>query len=76
MTAGGYRLTATTGGALTGRGGSMVIIDDPMKAGDANSEATRNSVNAWYDQTLQSRLDKQEDRCNRDRHAAGCTSTI
>ncbi|MBO6718884.1 MAG: phage terminase large subunit [Rhizobiaceae bacterium] len=56
-TAGGYRLTATVGGALTGRGGSIVIIDDAMKAADAQSEVARHNVNSWFDETLLSRLD-------------------
>lgn len=56
-TEGGYRLTATVGGALTGRGGSIVIIDDPLKAADAQSEAERTKVNRWFDETLLSRLD-------------------
>lgn len=56
-TMGGYRLTATVGGALTGRGGSIIIIDDAMKAIDAQSEVARNGVNAWFDQTVLSRLD-------------------
>lgn len=56
-TRGGYRLTATVGGALTGRGGSIVIIDDAMKASDAQSEAARRTVNTWFDETLLSRLD-------------------
>lgn len=56
-TRGGYRLTATVGGALTGRGGSIVIIDDAMKASDAASEVARNNVNSWFDETLLSRLD-------------------
>ncbi len=30
-----------TGGALTGRGGDFIIIDDPMKAADAHSEVAR-----------------------------------
>lgn len=54
---GGYRLTATVGGALTGRGGSIVIIDDPLEASDAQSEAGRTNVNQWFDETLLSRLD-------------------
>ncbi len=57
LSAGGFRLTATVGGALTGRGGSIVIIDDPMKAADAMSEAARTKVNTWFDETLLSRLD-------------------
>ena len=58
----GYRFATTVGGALTGRGGSLIIIDDPMKAADANSQTTRKKVNQWFDQTLQTRLDnKKED---------------
>src|SRR5215207_9086088 len=34
-TSGGFRLTTTVGGSLTGRGGSIIIIDDPIKASDA-----------------------------------------
>lgn len=57
---GGYRLTTTIGGSLTGRGGSIFIIDDPMKAGDAQSAAMRAKTNAWYDETLLSRLDHKK----------------
>ncbi|MFG1303934.1 phage terminase large subunit [Xanthobacter autotrophicus] len=53
----GFRLTATVGGALTGRGGSIIIIDDAMKADDARSDLLRASVNNWFDETLLSRLD-------------------
>lgn len=53
----GYRLTTTIGGSLTGRGGSVVIIDDPLKASDANSEVARKKANAWFEETLLSRLD-------------------
>ena len=56
-TAGGGRLTTTIGGPLTGRGGSLVIVDDPMKAVDANSEAARQSVITWFNETLMTRLD-------------------
>ncbi|HZH27419.1 MAG TPA: phage terminase large subunit [Azospirillaceae bacterium] len=61
-TRGGFRLSTSTGGTLTGRGGNFIILDDPMKAADALSEANRKSTNAWYDNTLYSRLDnKAED---------------
>lgn len=60
-TRGGYRLSTTVGGSLTGRGGSIIIIDDPMKAADASSEAARNRVKTWFDETLLSRLDDKKD---------------
>lgn len=57
----GYRITTTVGGSLTGRGGSIIIIDDPMKAADANSEASRKKINTWFDETLLTRLDNKKD---------------
>ena len=35
---GGSRLATSVGGTVTGRGGSLIIIDDPMKSQDAMSE--------------------------------------
>ena len=55
-TRGGYRLSTSVGGTLTGRGGNLVIIDDPIKSGDANSEAVRQSVSQWYSGTVISRF--------------------
>ncbi len=55
-TAGGGRYSISVGGPLTGRGGDIIIIDDPLKADDAHSETRRTSVNTWYRETLASRL--------------------
>jgi predicted phage terminase large subunit-like protein len=60
-TSGGYRLSTSVGGVLTGRGADIIIIDDPLKADDALSDSRRRSVNDWYDNTLRSRLNSQED---------------
>jgi len=61
-TRGGYRYSASVGGALTGRGGSLIICDDLLKPADALSDARRQAVNDWFDNTLYSRLDnKAED---------------
>ncbi|MBY0558562.1 phage terminase large subunit [Hyphomicrobium sp.] len=49
------------GGTLTGRGGNFIIIDDPIKPQDAQSEPRRHSVKQWYDSTLYSRLDNKKD---------------
>jgi predicted phage terminase large subunit-like protein len=59
-TEGGYRLSTSVGGVLTGRGADLIVVDDPMKADDALSEPQRKSVNAWYDNTLRSRLNRQD----------------
>jgi hypothetical protein len=41
----GFRLATSIGGTLTGRGGNFIIIDDPIKPGDANSEVQIKKVN-------------------------------
>ncbi len=58
-TEGGYRLSTSIGGVVTGRGADIIIVDDPLKADDALSDARRSSVNEWYDNTLRSRLNNQ-----------------
>jgi predicted phage terminase large subunit-like protein len=60
-TAGGFRLATSVGGVLTGRGGNYIIIDDPMKPDDADSESKRLAVNNWFDGTLYSRLNSKID---------------
>jgi Uncharacterized protein conserved in bacteria len=50
-TAGGNRFSTSVGGVLTGRGADIIIIDDPLKADDALSEARRRAVNEWFDNT-------------------------
>jgi predicted phage terminase large subunit-like protein len=55
----GYRYATSVGGTLTGRGGNLIIIDDPLKPEDAMSEAKREAVNAWYSRTLLSRLNNK-----------------
>lgn len=59
-TRGGFRLATSTGGALTGRGGDVIIVDDPLKADDAYSETRRNNAVAWTRTTLFSRLDDKK----------------
>jgi hypothetical protein len=53
----GFRLATSTGGTLTGRGGNILIIDDPLKPADAQSEVRRQDCLQWYTNTLLSRLD-------------------
>lgn len=53
---GGSRISAGFGGTLTGRGGDIKIIDDPMKADEAESEVKRQAVLRRYDGTLKSRI--------------------
>ena len=53
----GKRIATSIDGTLTGLGGNLIIIDDPLKLGDAMSEAVRNRVIEWYRSTLLSRAD-------------------
>ena len=57
LTARGFRLATSVGGTLTGRGGDLIVIDDPLKPDDAHSETKRNTANEWFKNTLLSRLD-------------------
>jgi hypothetical protein len=59
-TKGGGRFAVPVGGSFTGRGADVIIIDDPMKADDAQSEKARRTVNDWYATTLLSRLDDKK----------------
>lgn len=52
----GYRISVGVGGGATGEGGDFIITDDPLKAQDANSDAVRNGVNFWWDNTMSTRL--------------------
>jgi predicted phage terminase large subunit-like protein len=60
-TMGGFRLTTSVGGTLTGRGGSYIVIDDPLKGTDAASEAARKNVWEWFGNTVASRLDNKSE---------------
>jgi predicted phage terminase large subunit-like protein len=53
----GYRLATSVGGTLTGRGGDVLIIDDPIKANDANSEVALTGAIDWFRNTALSRMD-------------------
>jgi predicted phage terminase large subunit-like protein len=59
-TAGGGRLATSVGGTLTGRGGDIIIIDDPIKPDEAMSDTTRDAVNDWFHTTLASRLNDKK----------------
>jgi predicted phage terminase large subunit-like protein len=57
LTARGFRLATSVGGTLTGRGGDIIVIDDPLKPDDAMSATRRTAANQWFTNTLLSRLD-------------------
>lgn len=55
--AGGFRFTTSVGGSLTGRGGDLIVIDDPLNASEATSKASRDRANDWFKTSVLSRLD-------------------
>jgi predicted phage terminase large subunit-like protein len=55
----GERIATSIGGTLTGRGGAIVIIDDPLKADEAHSQSARDAVYTWYTNSLLMRFDDQ-----------------
>jgi hypothetical protein len=59
-TKGGGRIAVSVGGSITGRGGDCIVVDDPIKATDAQSDKVRHAVNRWYTENLPSRLDNKQ----------------
>ena len=57
----GFRLATSIDGTLTGRGGDIIVIDDPLKPIDALSDSKRERVNDWFNNTLLSRLDNMRE---------------
>ncbi|MGO9449996.1 MAG: phage terminase large subunit [Candidatus Binataceae bacterium] len=57
-TAGGAYFALGAGGAITGRGADLLLIDDPIKnRDDANSPAFRRSLQGWYESVAYPRLE-------------------
>jgi predicted phage terminase large subunit-like protein len=54
----GGMITAGVGGAITGRGADVLIIDDPVKnSQEANSRILRERTWEWYQSTARTRLE-------------------
>jgi predicted phage terminase large subunit-like protein len=56
----GFRLAISVDGALTGRGGDIILIDDPIAALAARSQKSREHVVDWFFNTALSRLDDKQ----------------
>lgn len=52
----GYRMVGSPDGGVTGEGGDLVISDDPLNVRDGDSEAKREGTNAWWFESMASRL--------------------
>ena len=58
--AGGSRRATSIEAGVTGHGGSIILIDDPLDASDANSPVAREKVIKVYKESLIQRLDNKE----------------
>lgn len=52
----GFRLATSVGGAATGEGGDILIVDDPLSPSQAASQQMRSFANSWFDHTFSTRL--------------------
>jgi len=59
-TRGGWRQVASTGSALVGHRGDVVIVDDPHSTQSAESDQRREEVRYWFAETLPTRLNDLE----------------
>lgn len=56
----GYRIATSVGGGGTGEGGDVIIIDDPHKADEVESDLQRQTVLDWHDGTISTRFNDPE----------------
>ena len=70
LTERGFRLATSVGGTLTGRGGDIIIIDDPLKPDDALSETKRSARKSMVYQHVAFAARRQAHGRHRRRHAA------
>jgi len=56
----GYRIATSVGGVGTGEGGDVILIDDPHKTDEAESDLERQTVLDWHDGTISTRFNEPE----------------
>lgn len=59
-TAQGYRIATSVGGVGTGEGGDVIIIDDPHKTDEIESDTERQAVLDWHDGTISTRFNEPD----------------
>jgi predicted phage terminase large subunit-like protein len=52
----GYRIATSVGGSATGEGGDIIVVDDPHKMKEVESDLIREGVLDWWDETMSTRL--------------------
>ncbi|MFZ4124954.1 MAG: hypothetical protein ACOYJ2_02630 [Rickettsiales bacterium] len=56
----GHRIATSVGGAATGEGGNILIVDDPLNPLQAQQRSMREAANQWFDHTFTTRLDDKK----------------
>lgn len=51
----GYRIATSVGGAATGEGGDVLVVDDPHNVQEAESDVIREGVLTWWDEVMATR---------------------
>jgi len=57
-TEGGWRIATSVNGLGTGEHPDRIIIDDPISADQARSDAERKAANDWFDRTISTRVSR------------------
>ncbi|MBI1904531.1 MAG: phage terminase large subunit, partial [Planctomycetia bacterium] len=60
----GFRLASSTGGVGTGEGGDFIVADDPHNVVDSESDAEREAVLHWWDQSMSTRGNDPKTVCH------------
>lgn len=55
----GYRVATSVGGMGTGEGGDRIVVDDPHNVKEGESEAKREGVLQWWDESMSTRLNDE-----------------
>lgn len=56
----GYRIATSVGGTVTGKGGNILLVDDPVNPEQAMSDTARVAANIWFEQTYSTRLNSEK----------------
>lgn len=57
----GHMIATSVGGTATGKGGDIIVVDDPHNPLEASSDVLRRKAIDFFDQTLTTRLDNKKD---------------
>jgi len=59
----GARMSTSIDGAGTGEGADIIVVDDPHKVGEAESQTKRENVLTWWDEVMSTRGNNPETFC-------------